>query len=166
MKKTPHYYPVRHCRDFRELLYGSEKMYGPRTAFLQKKNGVYQPTTYTEFRDDVNALGTALCRLLPDSRRVMVIGENCYAWALVYMTVLCGAGVIIPTDRECSPEEISNIAALSEADAIFYSAQLAEKIEACSFPEQMRRFCFTDIPQLCTQGNEWLSAGEEAFADC
>lgn len=166
MKKTLHYHPVRYCRDFRELLYGSEKLYGPRTAFLQKKDGVYQPTTYTEFRDDVNALGSALCRRLPGSRRVMVIGENCYAWALVYMTVLCGAGVIIPTDRECSPEEISNIAALSEADAVFYSGQLAGKIAACSFSDRVQLFCFTKLSELCEEGKELIAEGETAFFDC
>lgn len=43
------------------------------------------------------------------------------------MTMLCGAGIAVPTDKELPENEILNIIERSRATAVIYSTKEAEK---------------------------------------
>ena len=90
----------------------------------------YQAKTYKEFREEVDALGTAITKLLNlKDKRIIIIGENQYGWYLSYMALLCGAGMAVPVDKELPQNEIENLIKRSEADAIIYSPKLSEVIK-------------------------------------
>ena len=90
----------------------------------------YQVKTYKEFREEVDALGTAITKLLNlKDKRIIIIGENQYGWYLSYMALLCGAGMAVPVDKELPQNEIENLIKRSKADAIIYSAKLSEVIK-------------------------------------
>lgn len=162
MKKYKNY-EVRPIENLKEMLYTSAATWPEKNAFLEKRDGVYEGITFNQYFLDVEGLGTELCARGLLGKRVIVTGENCYAWALAYMTVICGLGVVIPVDKEIPPEEIANIANVSEADAVIYSAKYEDKIKKIEKPLDF--ICFDELSGLCAAGREKINAGDRTYLD-
>lgn len=162
MKKYKNY-EVRPIENLKEMLYTSAATWPEKNAFLEKRDGVYEGITFNQYLLDVEGLGTELCARGLLGKRVIVTGENCYAWALAYMTVICGLGVVIPVDKEIPPEEIANIANISEADAVIYSAKYEDKIKKIEKPLDF--ICFDELSGLCAAGREKINAGDRTYLD-
>lgn len=156
-------YEVRHITDLRDMLRSSTDMYAEKDAFLQKTDGEYRGITYANLRRDVEALGTELWSRGLAGKHVIVTGENCYAWCISYLSVICGLGVVVPVDREIPAEELANIAAVSEAAAVIYASSAAPKVD--SLPEGLLRIPFATLPELIAAGEAKLDAGEKAYLD-
>ncbi len=89
---------------------------------IQKEK--YTEISYEQFGKDVIGFGTALTRklALEDMPRVLIISETTYEWYVSYMTMLCGKGIAIPTDKELPDNELENVVKRStRADVIIYS---------------------------------------------
>lgn len=129
MKNIP-LYDVRKVRSIKEVLDTSAALFSDRTAFLVKPKGVekYEPVTFRQFKTDVDALGTALIDLGLKGGRVAIISENRYEWAVGYMAVVNGTGIIVPLDKELPENEIENLLVRSKADAVIFSANCREHI--------------------------------------
>ena len=162
MKKYKNY-EVRPIENLKEMLYTSAATWPEKNAFLEKRDGVYEGITFNQYLLDDEGLGTELCARGLLGKRVIVTGENCYAWALAYMTVICGLGVVIPVDKEIPPEEIANIANVSEADAVIYSAKYEDKIKKIEKPLDF--ICFDELSGLCAAGREKINAGDRTYLD-
>lgn len=130
MKNIP-LYEVRQIKTLKDMLDGSEKLFGDHTAFLVKteEGGPYKPITYTQFRDDVNAMGTALIDLGLSNARIAIISENRYEWAVTYLATVNGTGIVVPLDKELPVAEIKSLLLRSKADAVFYSAAKSSDVE-------------------------------------
>lgn len=129
MKNIP-LYEVRKVKSIKEVLDTSAALFSDRTAFLVKHKGNenYEPVSFRQFKAEVDALGTALLDLGLKGGRVAIIGENRYEWAVGYMAVVNGTGVIIPLDKELPENEIENLLIRSKADAVIFSANSREHI--------------------------------------
>lgn len=154
-------YEVRHITDLRDMLRTSTDMYAEKDAFLQKIDGEYHGITYANLRCDVEALGTELWSRGLAGKRIIVTGENCYAWCISYLAVICGLGVVVPVDREIPAEEMANIAAVSEAAAVIYASSAAPKVD--TLPEEILRIPFASLPELIEAGTAKLEAGEKDY---
>lgn len=129
MKNIP-LYEVRKVKSIKEVLDTSAAIFSDRTAFLVKHKGNenYAPVSFKQFKTDVDALGTALHDLGLKGGRVAIISENRYEWAVSYMAVVNGTGVIIPLDKELPENEIESLLFRSKADAVVFSANCREHI--------------------------------------
>ena len=116
-----------------EVFYKSIKTYGNKDFILEKfdSKGKYVEISYEQFGKDVIGFGTALTRKLSleDMPRVLIISETTYEWYVSYMTMLCGKGIAIPTDKELPDNELENVVKRSRADVIIYSEKKAEAIK-------------------------------------
>ncbi len=116
-----------------EVFYKSIKLYGNKEFILEKfdPKGKYTEISYEQFGKDVIGFGTALTRKLDleDMPRVLIISETTYEWYVSYMTMLCGKGIAIPTDKELPDNELENVVRRSRADVIIYSEKKAEAIK-------------------------------------
>lgn len=155
-------YKTKKIHNLREMLDESASLYRNQPAFLQKVDGKYRSYTYSRFRNDVYALGSALTAKGFADARVMILGENCYAWCLSYMTVVCGLGVAVPTDKELPIEEVANIAKQSEASLILHSPKYEERLAAVA--PSVTRISFEELPGLIREGVELLSEGNRAYS--
>lgn len=78
MKDKP-IYPVRSIKDLKDLITQSEKLFGDKNAFLVRTDdNSFKGITYSQFKKDIDALGTALLDLGLKDQYVAVIGENRY----------------------------------------------------------------------------------------
>lgn len=125
-------YPETHYKTVKEIFLKSTEKYADRTFILEKFNPK-EPFTqikYSEFKDDVVGLGTALTKKynLKDER-IVVIGENTYHWYVTYMATICGAGIIVPVDKELPANELENVIKRARASVVVYSTKKKEVIK-------------------------------------
>ena len=132
IKKRSEPYDHPNYKTVKEFFYKSCAEYPDNPCILEKPDHKtpYEIKTYKAFKEEVNALGTAIIKLLNlKDKRIIIIGENQYGWYLSYMALLCGAGTAVPIDKELPQNEIENLVKRSEADAIIYSSKLSEVIK-------------------------------------
>ena len=119
----------------KEIFINSSKEYADRTFLLEKFNqkGEWTEITYNQFKNEVIGLGTALTRKLNlKDTRIVIIGENTHHWYVSYMTMLCGAGIAVPVDKELPENEIENVIKRSKASAVIFSTKKADVIKKVS----------------------------------
>ena len=114
---------VEKYENLKEMLEKSGQKYGERPAYLFKteKPGEFRTITHTEFRQEINALGTSLINMGLTDKRIAVIAENRYEWGVAYFATVSGTGVVVPLDKALPDHEIENLIIRSEVEAIFYS---------------------------------------------
>ncbi|MDR2089005.1 MAG: AMP-binding protein [Clostridiales Family XIII bacterium] len=107
--------------DLRDMIEQCAVRYADRTAFYVKDayDAPYRGITYRQMKRDVDALGTALAA--QGLKRVAVIGENCYQWAISYLSVVCGGGVVVPLDKELNAGELKQLMVASEAECVLFT---------------------------------------------
>ncbi|MDO4485200.1 MAG: AMP-binding protein [Bacillota bacterium] len=177
--------PYVKCRDSRpitdlkNMLETSAELYGDNIAFLQKynRNEPYTPIKYHQVLSDVNALGTALISRGMKDRRIAVIGENCYQWAISYLASACGTGVIVPLDKELNAEELKNQIIRAEVSCVLFDSKHEDtfrQIKAgddtplsllVSFGSAEEKENVIELSQLIDEGNRLLDSGSREFVD-
>ena len=131
-KRTKPYEDKTNYKTVKEFFFKTVKENPGNPCILEKPGHKedYKVTTYQEFYDDVVGLGTALIEVLKlKDKSVMIIGETQYDWYVSYMAMLCGVGLVVPTDKELPVNEIENIANRSKVSAIIYSPKKEDDIE-------------------------------------
>ncbi len=156
-------YPTVVYENLKKMYHVSAEKYGDKAVFMQKENGTYKSISYRQYCADVDALGTALLARGLGGKRIIVTGENCYSWVTAYMAVICGVGVVVPTDKEIPAEEIANIANISEASAVIYSSKIADKI--AKIDEKVERIPFESLQSLIDEGMAMLRKGDRRYLD-
>lgn len=175
------YYKPKQIRDLRELVRKSADMYGSSVGFKFKdKKGHINCKTYIDFRNEIDCLGTALLRLGLKDKRIAIIGENRYEWAVAYYAIVNGTGVAVPLDKYLPQKETENLIARSESCAIFYTAMFHEMMleiaktnkhisyyicmdDSIALPSNDKRFL--SMSGLLVTGGQLMSDGDRAFLD-
>ncbi len=107
----------------RDMLLHNVAHHGQRPAFLKKeiKAGPYIEVSFQTFYEEVRALGTKLLDLGLGRSKIALIGENSYEWILSYFAIVCGAGIVVPIDKELSRDEILHLIKTAGCDGVIYS---------------------------------------------
>ena len=155
------YYPVDDIYTLKELLCNVVYDHGDNIAFYEKDEGDYLPVTYRRFMGDVFALGTALADMGLSDKNIMILGKSSYAWALSYMSIVCGLGVAVPIDFRLSEREISEIAKRAGISAVLCSADLMDKTSSLG----LKCISFDELQELVDRGNEIILAGNTSYIE-
>ncbi len=175
---------LRPIDQFKQLIDQSARLFGDKEAFIVKENKEqskdvsYRHITYREFRLEIDCLGSALLERGLQGKHIAVIGENRYEWCLTYLAVTCGLGVIVPVDKDLSPEEIGGLLEKAQVEAVVYSGKLSSATERVLYgtPGVLCVICMdrrdapTDcaIPFYCLddllkKGKELLEEGRQTY---
>ncbi|MCL1983322.1 MAG: AMP-binding protein [Clostridiales bacterium] len=113
---------VRPILDVKHMLETSTELYGEKPAFWTKKgrDAPYTSISYREALDDVNGLGTSLIEGGMKGKRIAVIGENSYEWAVSYLAAVCGTGVVVPLDKELPAAELKQLVVASGCSCVIF----------------------------------------------
>ena len=116
-------YEVEPMTDFRSMIERSAEKYRERVAISYRK----KPTdaeairkTYPELRDNVVGLGTSLIHMGCRDKKVAIIGENSYGWALSYLATLAIGAVNIPVDKELPVADMAGILNTAGCQVVLY----------------------------------------------
>ena len=176
MKNIP-YLKVRKVSNIKQLLNESCEEFKDRIAYYVK-NGTKEYTTikYSQVLEDVNGLGTELINIGLQGKKIAVIGENRYEWAISYLATINGTGIVVPLDRQLPTNEIINCLRRAEVTAIIYSGKLDDKIaEVEKEIESVKVFIgmdleedndkFLSLNKLIAKGKERVINGDKRFID-
>ena len=131
-KKEKGPYEHTNYKTVKEFFNRSVELYPDKSCILEKPDHKtpYKVTTYREFSEDANALGTALTKILNQkNKRVIIIGETQYGWYVSYIAMLLGVGIAVPVDRELPDNELENVVRRAKATCIIYSQKKEESIK-------------------------------------
>lgn len=117
------YKESRPITDLKHMVESSVALYRDHVAFYQKEDrgGAYQQITYREMLQMMNGLGTALIKTGMKGKRIAVIGDNCSQWAISWLAVVCGTGVVVPLDKELNAEELKQLLIKAEVSCVLFS---------------------------------------------
>jgi long-chain acyl-CoA synthetase len=120
---NPRLSPAAEIADLQAMILRSVRLYGDRLALEDLRQTPIPRLTYGALRDAILRLGSALHRLgIPERSHIALIGENRVQWSLSYLTSMCFNHVIVPIDRQLTPNEILNIIHESEATVVIFAA--------------------------------------------
>lgn len=123
------YKDVRPITDIKQMMESSVELYGDNIAFKVKDSvgGPYRGITYKETKSDVDALGTALISMGLKDKKISIIGDNRYEWAISYLATVCGTGIVVPLDKELGASELGQLIKEADVECILYTKKY-EKI--------------------------------------
>lgn len=170
---------VRKIKDLKDMLNQSVELFGDKPLFIFKTEtpNKFDSITFKEYKQQVEALGTALVNLGLKDKKIAVIGENRYEWALAYMSVVTGTGVIVPLDKSLPENEIESLIMRSDVEAIFYTKTYKNIMKRIREEKKsnLKYFINMDkeeviegemsIDELKEQGENLLKEGNRDFVD-
>ena len=165
--------------NIKDMLKKSGEQYGDRPAYIFKTDepGKFREITHKEYREEVDALGTALISLGLKDKRIAVISENRYEWGMAYLATVCGTGVVVPLDKSLPENEIESLINRSEVEAIFYSKKYDEIMNRLNSENStnIKYFISMDLEEnqdnvysqkeLIKKGRKLIQEGNREFLD-
>ena len=171
-------YPTRQVTDMRDLVMSSVRLCGEKPAYLVKNTpgGKFQPITYNQLKEDVNALGTAFMDLGLKGKNVGIIGETRYEWIISHFATSFGTGVVAPLDKDLPIDELKNLIHRANLSTIVYSGKVENHVlEAIENEESIEFIISMDaeksdeyrlsLKELMNKGKRLLAKGDRSFID-
>lgn len=170
------YFKIHTVTDLKDLLYQSAQRYKNNNAFkLKDKSGKIYGIKYTEFKDNVRALGTSLIDLGLSNKKIVIIGKNSYSWISSYFASAI-IGIAVPIDKELHVDDVINFINISEADAVIGDEKyinniidnknkLKSNIKFININNTSSDSKILNINELIKQGFAKLNSGSTAFDD-
>ena len=174
-------YEVRDVENLRELIDGSVERFSQRPAFMvkDKTKGKFVSISYKKMQEDIRSLGTSLINLGLRGRKIAVIGENSYYWAISYFAIANGVGVVVPIDRALKEKEVANLLKRAEVSAVIYSKKMKKVMDevledrelrkTLTYPIQMDLSDDEDgrisLRRLLSHGMDLLDNGDRKYLD-
>lgn len=164
-------------QNLRELVDKTCVVNADRIAYMvkDKKGGEYRNIKYSEFQQDVEAVGTALLARGIRGQKIGIMGENCYEWVVVYIATINSGNIAVPLDRELSPAEVKLIMSAAECDTAFYTDTSSPKFEDLNLTHRivMSLYGSHNLPcpavktweEFRKEGTELIESGNTDFAD-
>ena len=173
------YKDVRPITDIKDMWDSSAEMYGDRVAFMKKDKpgGPYREITYREAHQDSDALGTALISLGLKGKRVAVIGDNCYEWAISYFAVTGGTGVVVPLDKELPEKELKQLVIAADVEGVIFSPKYEAMFRRMKEGGETKLYALINmsgqaavggvlsLQSLIEIGGKLIESGSRAFID-
>ena len=127
-KRKQKHHKARKITDLKDVMNQSYELFKDRPMFVYKTEtpGELKETSFGDFIDDVNALGTKLIDMGLKDKRIAVISDNREEWCKAYLATICGTGVIVPLDKLLPANEIESLIVRSGVQAIFYSDKYSD----------------------------------------
>lgn len=154
----------------KSMMRQSVKLYANQIAFHLPPHSKRTKITYSEFAEDIDALGTALISAKKKGKRIGIIGKNSYEWAVAYLAIMNGAGIAVSLDKELTAKELNDSIERVKIDTIFYSDDVAEKVIATRKHGIVKTYiCMSPhlkeqtIHQLIDEGRQLISKGNRGY---
>ena len=85
--------------------------------------------TFTQWREDVRNLGTALISKELREENIAIVGENSYGWCCSFFAVMAIGSVTVPVDKELPIEDIDGIISTTGCKAVIFGKTAEAKIK-------------------------------------
>lgn len=175
-------YSFEFVETLKEIIDKSSEKYPDRYAYMYKDAGEndFKGITYSNFKKNIDELGTALIDMGYKGSKIAVIGENSHRWVMPYFATVSGVGTIVPLDKNLEIGEIINLMKRADIELAFSSHKMAGKVvKAFSEVDTLKHLVITDesdvsqwkdsrvvsMDSLLDLGSELLANGDRRFID-
>ena len=122
MKQNKPAYTVQKFNTIREMTELARNESPDKIAYRYKDDSEQViSVTFRAFYDVIENLGAALTDMGYGQAHVACISENSYSWITAYLTILKGAGVFVPIDKELAAADKLHLLNDSESTVVFFS---------------------------------------------
>lgn len=173
MKKDEYFFTYPEFNNVREIMLDAVSKYSNETAFILKdKDKNLYNISYEEFFYEVKNFSTALFNLGLANKRIAIVGNNSYLWALSYVTILMSGMVAVPLDKGLEIGELEDSFARSKADVVIFDSKHEEIIKKIKdngktnlqiFISDSENSEFINIENLKNEGKKLLDNGDKTF---
>lgn len=141
--------------------------------------------TFSQWRDDVRNLGTALIKEGLREKNIAIVGENSYGWCCSFFGVMAIGAVTVPVDKELPVEDIDGIITTTSCKAVIFGKASEAKVkemlskgglstvkylisvapEASIDASELGDRALTTISQLQERGDGLYKSGDTSYYD-
>lgn len=132
MNKNYPIYKTTFIDDMRSLVEEAARSFPDSIAISYKENywdKEVKKVTFTQWRDDVRHLGTALVADGLREESIAIVGENSYGWCCSFFAVMAVGSVTVPVDKELPVEDIDGIITTTGCKAVIFGKSSESKIK-------------------------------------
>ena len=118
--------------DMRSLVEEAAENFSDSTAISYKENywdKEVRKVSFSQWRDDVRNLGTALVAKGLREEKIAILGENSYGWCCSFFAVMAIGSVTVPVDKELPVADIDGIISTSGCKALVYGKSVEAKVK-------------------------------------
>lgn len=173
MKKDEYFFTYPEFNNIREIMLYALNKYSNETAFILKdENKNLYNISYEEFFYEVKKFSTALFNLGLANKRIAIVGNNSYLWALSYVTILMSNMVAVPLDKGLEIGELEDSFIRSKAEVVIFDSKHEEiitkikengKTNLKTFITDSKNIDFVNIEDLKNEGKKLLDSGDITF---
>ena len=132
MNKNYPIYKTTFIDDMRSLVEESAQNFSDSIAISYKENywdKEVRKVTFSQWRDDVRNLGTALISYGFREENIAILGENTYGWCCAFFAVMATGSVTVPVDKELPIEDIDGIITTTGTKVLIYGKSSESKVK-------------------------------------
>ena len=152
MNKNYPIYKTTFIDDMRSLVEEAAQNFTDSIAISYKENywdKEVRKVTFTQWRDDVRNLGTALISGGFREKTIAIVGENSYGWCCSFFGVMAIGSVSVPVDKELPAEDIDGIITTTDCKAVIFG-----KVSEARIKEILRNGGFRTVDTLISVAPE------------
>ena len=188
MNKNYPIYKTTFIDDMRSLVEEAAQNFPDSIAISYKENywdKDVRKITFSQWRDDVRNLGTALIKEGLREKNIAIVGENSYGWCCSFFGVMTIGAVTVPVDKELPVEDIDGIITTTSCKAVIFGKASEAKVkgmlskgglstvkylisvapEASIDASELGDRVFTTISQLQERGDGLYKSGDTSYYD-
>ena len=132
MNKNYPIYKTTFIDDMRSLVEEAAQNFSDSIAISYKENywdKEVKKVTFSQWRDDVRHLGTALIANGLREENIAIVGENSYGWCCSFFAVMAIGSVTVPVDKELPADDIEGIISTTRCKAVIFGKTAEAKIK-------------------------------------
>lgn len=132
MNKNYPIYKTTFIDDMRSLVEEAAQNFSDSIAISYKENywdKEVKKVTFSQWRDDVRHLGTALIANGLREEDIAIVGENSYGWCCSFFAVMAIGSVTVPVDKELPADDIEGIISTTRCKAVIFGKTAEAKIK-------------------------------------
>lgn len=132
MNKNYPIYKTTFIDDMRSLVEEAAQNFPDSIAISYKDNywdKEVKRVTFTQWRDDVRSLGTALISHGFREQNIAIVGENSYGWCCSFFGSMAIGSITVPVDKELPVEDIDGIITTTGCKAVIFGKASESKIK-------------------------------------
>lgn len=127
--------------DMRSLVEEAAQNFPDSIAISYKENywdKEVRKVTFSQWRDDVRNLGTALISAGLREEKIAIVGENSYGWCCSFFAVMAIGSVTVPVDKELPLDDIDGIITTTGCKAVIFGKTSEAKIKELLQKESLK----------------------------
>lgn len=132
MNKNYPIYQTTFIDNMRALVEEAAQNFGESTAISYKDNPwdkEVKKVSFSQWRNDVRDLGTALVSYGLREEKIAIVGENSYGWCCAFFGAMAIGSVTVPVDKELPLDDIDGIISTTACKAVFFGKTSESKIK-------------------------------------